>query len=92
MFSYIRFCFSFVIAGFIGMVAGFIPQVIILEFFPGNVALGQALSVFSDIDRLSFVVCILGIAGVLLLCLAVEWKRWRRRRKRYDVNHPMKLK
>ena len=82
MFRYIRFCVSCMVAGLIGMFAGTVGRVYIFEFSDRSDVLLQAASVFSDLDELSFLVSLGSVLLLVFLCLAVEWKRWQRKREK----------
>ena len=67
MFRILRYCYSFVVAGLIGMLAGMVGQIYIYEFSDRNAVLMQAASVFNELDELSFMVVLVATA-VLLYC------------------------
>ena len=70
MFRILRYCYSFVVAGLIGMLAGMVGQIYIYEFSDRNAVLMQAASVFNELDELSFMVVLVATAGfpVFLYC------------------------
>ena len=78
MFRILRYCYSFVVAGLIGMLAGMVGQIYIYEFSDRNAVLMQAASVFNELDELSFVVAFVAAAVFLYFCVVIEYRRWSR--------------
>ena len=78
MFRILRYCYSFVVAGLIGMLAGMVGQIYIYEFSDRNAVLMQAASVFNELDELSFMVVLVATAVLLYFCIAIEYRRWSR--------------
>ena len=78
MFRILRYCYSFVVAGLIGMLAGMVGQIYIYEFSDRNAVLMQAASVFNELDELSFMVVLVATAVLLYFCIVVEYRRWSR--------------
>lgn len=78
MFRIFRYCYSFVIAGLIGMLAGMVGQIYIYEFSDRNAVLMQAASVFNELDELSFMVVLVATAVLLYFCIVIEYRRWSR--------------
>ena len=54
MFRVLRYCYSCVVGGLIGMLAGMVGQIYIYEFSDRNAVLMQAASVFNELDELSW--------------------------------------
>ena len=50
MFRILRYCYSFVVAGLIGMLAGMVGHSYIYEFSDRDAGLMQAASVFNELD------------------------------------------
>ena len=75
-----RYCYSCVVAGLIGMLAGMVGQIYIYEFSDRNAVLMQAASVFNELDELSFVVAFVAAAVFLYFCVVIEYRRWSRMR------------
>lgn len=80
MFRVLRYCYSCVVAGLIGMLAGMVGQIYIYEFSDRNDVLMQAASVFNELDELSFVVAFVAAAVFLYFCVVIEYRRWNRMR------------
>lgn len=78
MFRILRYCYSFVVAGLIGMLAGMVGQIYIYEFSDRNAVLMQAASVFNELDELSFMVVLAATAVLLYFCIVIEYRRWSR--------------
>ena len=78
MFRILRYCYSFVVAGLIGMLAGMVGQIYIYEFSDRNAVLMQAASVFYELDELSFMVVLVATAVLLYFCIVIEYRRWSR--------------
>ena len=78
MFRILRYCYSFVVAGLIGMLAGMEGQIYIYEFSDRNAVLMQAVSVFNELDELSFMVVLVATAVLLYFCIVIEYRRWSR--------------
>lgn len=78
MFRVLRYCYSCVVAGLIGMLAGMVGQIYIYEFSDRNAVLMQAASVFNELDELSFVVAFIAAAVFLYFCVVIEYRRWSR--------------
>ena len=78
MFRVLRYCYSCVVAGLIGMLAGMVGQIYIYEFSDRNAVLMQAASVFNELDELSFVVALSAAAVFLYFCVLIEYRRWSR--------------
>ena len=78
MFRVLRYCYSFVVAGLIGMLAGMVGQIYIYEFSDRNAVLMQAASVFNELDELSFMVALAAAAVFLYFCVLIEYRRWSR--------------
>ena len=78
MFRVLRYCYSCVVAGLIGMLAGMVGQIYIYEFSDRNAVLMQAASVFNELDELSFVVAFVAAAVFLYFCVLIEYRRWSR--------------
>ena len=78
MFRILRYCYSFVVAGLIGMLAGMVGQIYIYEFSDRNAVLMQAVSVFNELDELSFMVVLVATAVLLYFCIVIEYRRWSR--------------
>ena len=78
MFRVLRYCYSFVVAGLIGMLAGMVGQIYIYEFSDRNAVLMQAASVFNELDELSFMVVLVATAVLLYFCIVIEYRRWSR--------------
>ena len=78
MFRILRYCYSFVVAGLIGMLAGMVGQIYIYEFSDRNAVLMQAASVFNELDELSFMVVLVATAVLLYFCIVIEYRRWSR--------------
>lgn len=78
MFRILRYCYSFVVAGLIGMLAGMVGQIYIYEFSDRNAVLMQATSVFNELDELSFMVVLVATAVLLYFCIVIEYRRWSR--------------
>ena len=78
MFRVLRYCYSCVVAGLIGMLAGMVGQIYIYEFSDRNAVLMQAASVFNELDELSFVVALSAAAVFLYFCVVIEYRRWSR--------------
>ena len=78
MFRILRYCYSFVVAGLIGMLAGMVGQIYIYEFSDRNAVLTQAASVFNELDELSFMVVLVATAVLLYFCIVIEYRRWSR--------------
>lgn len=78
MFQILRYCYSFVVAGLIGMLAGMVGQIYIYEFSDRNAVLMQAASVFNELDELSFMVALVATAVLLYFCIVIEYRRWSR--------------
>lgn len=78
MFRVLRYCYSCVVAGLIGMLAGMVVQIYIYEFSDRNAVLMQAASVFNELDELSFVVAFVAAAVFLYFCVVIEYRRWSR--------------
>ncbi len=78
MFRILRYCYSFVVAGLIGMLAGMVGQIYIYEFSDRNAVLMQAASVFNEMDELSFMVVLVATAVLLYFCIVIEYRRWSR--------------
>ena len=85
MFRVLRYCYSCVVAGLIGMLAGMVGQIYIYEFSDRNAVLMQAASVFNEMDELSFVVAMVSIIAFLYFCVMLEYWRWSRQKKRDEV-------
>ena len=85
MFRVLRYCYSCVVAGLIGMLAGMVGQIYIYEFSDRNAVLMQAASVFNELDELSFVVALAAAAVFLYFCVLIEYRRWSRNKKRNSV-------
>ncbi len=85
MFRVLRYCYSCVVAGLIGMLAGMVGQIYIYEFSDRNAVLMQAASVFNELDELSFVVALAAAAVFLYFCVVLEYRRWSRRKKRNET-------
>lgn len=78
MFRILRYCYSLVVAGLIGMLAGMVGQIYIYEFSDRNAVLMQAASVFNELDELSFMVVLVATAVLLYFCIVIEYRRWSR--------------
>ena len=78
MFRILRYCYSFVVAGLIGMLAGMVGQIYTYEFSDRNAVLMQAASVFNELDELSFMVVLVATAVLLYFCIVIEYRRWSR--------------
>ena len=78
MFRVLRYCYSCVVAGLIGMLAGMVGQIYIYEFSDRNAVLMQAASVFNELDELSFMVALAAAAVFLYFCVLIEYRRWSR--------------
>lgn len=78
MFRILRYCYSFVVAGLIGMLAGMVGQIYIYEFSDRDAVLMQAVSVFNELDELSFMVVLVATAVLLYFCIVIEYRRWSR--------------
>ena len=78
MFRVLRYCYSCVVAGLIGMLAGMVGQIYIYEFSDRNAVLMQAASVFNELDELTFVVAFVAAAVFLYFCVVIEYRRWSR--------------
>lgn len=78
MFRVLRYCYSCVVAGLIGMLAGMVGQIYIYEFSDRNAVLMQAASVFNELDELSFEVAFVATAVFLYFCVVIEYRRWSR--------------
>ena len=78
MFRILRYCYSFVVAGLIGMLAGMVGRIYIYEFSDRNAVLMQAASVFNELDELSFMVVLVATAVLLYFCIVIEYRRWSR--------------
>lgn len=78
MFRVLRYCYSCVVAGLIGMLAGMVGQIYIYEFSDRNAVLMQAASVFNELYELSFVVAFVAAAVFLYFCVVIEYRRWSR--------------
>lgn len=78
MFRILRYCYSCVVAGLIGMLAGMVGQIYIYEFSDRNAVLMQAASVFNELDELSFMVVLAATAVLLYFCIVIEYRRWSR--------------
>lgn len=78
MFRILRYCYSFVVAGLIGMLAGMVGQIYIYEFSDRDAVLMQAASVFNELDELSFMVVLVATAVLLYFCIVIEYRRWSR--------------
>ncbi len=78
MFRVLRYCYSCVVAGLIGMLAGMVGQIYIYEFSARNAVLMQAASVFNELDELSFMVVFVATAVLLYFCIVIEYRRWSR--------------
>ena len=78
MFRILRYCYSFVVAGLIGVLAGMVGQIYIYEFSDRNAVLMQAASVFNELDELSFMVVLVATAVLLYFCIVIEYRRWSR--------------
>ena len=78
MFRVLRYCYSCVVAGLIGMLAGMVGQIYIYEFSDRNAVLMQAVSVFNELDELSFMVVLVATAVLLYFCIVIEYRRWSR--------------
>ena len=85
MFRVLRYCYSCVVAGLIGMLAGMVGQIYIYEFSDRNAVLLQAASVFNELDELSFVVALAAAAVFLYFCVLIEYRRWSRNKNRNSV-------
>ena len=85
MFRVLRYCYSCVVAGLIGMLAGMVGQIYIYEFSDRNAVLMQAASVFNELDELSFLVALAAAAVFLYFCVVIEYRRWSRNKKRNSV-------
>ncbi|MDY6289993.1 MAG: hypothetical protein SPL86_00745 [Succiniclasticum sp.] len=78
MFRVVRYCYSCVVAGLIGMLAGMVGQIYIYEFSDRNAVLMQAASVFNELDELSFMVALAAAAVFLYFCVLIEYRWWSR--------------
>ena len=78
MFRVLRYCYSCVFAGLIGMLAGMVGQIYIYEFSDRNAVLMQAASVFNELDELSFMVVLAAVSVFLYFCVVIEYRRWSR--------------
>ena len=78
MFRVLRYCYSCVVAGLIGMLAGMVGQIYIYEFSDRNAVLMQAASAFNELDELSFMVALAAAAVFLYFCVVIEYRRWSR--------------
>lgn len=78
MFRILRYCYSFVVAGLIGMLAGMVGQIYIYEFSDRDAVLMQTASVFNELDELSFMVVLVATAVLLYFCIVIEYRRWSR--------------
>ena len=85
MFRVLRYCYSCVVAGLIGMLAGMAGQIYIYEFSDRNDVLMQAATVFMDLDELSFLVAFAAAWVFLYFCIVLEYRRWSRKKKRDEV-------
>ena len=85
MFRVLRYCYSCVVAGLIGMLAGMAGQIYIYEFSDRNDILMQAANVFMDLDELSFLVAFAAAWVFLYFCIVLEYRRWSRKKKRDEV-------
>ena len=85
MFRVLRYCYSCVVAGLIGMLAGMVGQIYIYVFSDRNAVLMQAASVFNELDELSFVVALSAAAVFLYFCVLIEYRWWSRNKKRNSV-------
>ena len=79
MFRLLRYCYSCVFAGLIGMLAGMVGQIYIYEFSDRNAVLMQAASVFNELDELSFLVAFAAAVVFLYFCVVLEYRRWHRK-------------
>ena len=75
MFRILCYCYSFVVAGLIGMLAGMVGQIYIYEFSDRDAVLMQAASVFKELDELSFMVVLVATAVLLYFCIVIEYRR-----------------
>ena len=82
MFRVLRYCYSCVVGGLIGMLAGMVGQIYIYEFSDRNAVLMEAASVFNELDELSFIVGLVAAAVLLYFCVLIEYRRWSRMRDR----------
>ena len=78
MFRILRNCYSCVVAGLIGMLAGMVGQIYVYEFSDKNAILMQAVTVFNELDELSFLVVLAAAAVFLYFCVVIEYRRWSR--------------
>ena len=85
MFRVLRYCYSCVVAGLIGMLAGMAGQIYIYEFSDRGAVLMQAATVFMDLDELSFLVAFAAAVVFLYFCVVLEYRRWSRNKKRNSV-------
>ena len=91
MFRVLWYCYSCVVAGLIGMLAGMVGQIYIYEFSDRNAVLMQAASVFNELDELSFVVALAAAAVFLYFCVLIEYRRWSRMRdQEKDLSQDMR--
>ena len=67
------------------MLAGMAGQIYIYEFSDRNDVLMQAATVFMDLDELSFLVAFAAAVVFLYFCVVLEYRRWRRNKKRNSV-------
>ncbi len=85
MFRKFRYCIIGLIAGLIGMAVGMAGQVYIYEFSDRNDVLMQAARVFKELDELAFLVAFCSAVIFLISCVVLEYRRWRRRKKRDEA-------
>ena len=85
MLRVLRYCYSCVVAGLIGMLAGMAGQIYIYEFSDRGAVLMQAATVFMDLDELSFLVAFAAACVFLYFCVVLEYRRWSRRKKRNEA-------
>lgn len=81
MFRVLRYCWSGLIAGLIGMLAGMAGQIYIYEFSDRNAVLLQAATVFRELDELAFLVAMMSTLVFMYFCLLLEYRRWSRRKQ-----------
>ena len=84
MFRFLRCCLILTFSGFIGMLAGFLPQVVIDLFLYKDPVIVQSVYVFREIDFVSFFICMFGLSGLVLFCIAVECKQFIRWLRQYS--------
>ena len=85
MFRVLRYCWTFLTAGLIGMLTGMVGQVYIYEFSDRNDVLMQAVSVFKDLNEVAFLVAFVAALVFQYFCSVLEYRRWSRHKKRNEA-------